>query len=483
METKDLVALFLIPVAVAGATVILTYSQRLREVAFFFMVAAFVISDKLDVNFLSRQWYRGTTRGVEVSFVDILAFGILVSMILAPRLGQKRFFWPASLGFMLLYLGYECFSVAISDPKLFGFFEITKTVRAIIAFLAAALFVRSDRELRILILAVGCAVCLEGVLAMKHKLILHVDRATGTLDHANSLSMYLCMTAPLFVAAINSSFPKYIRYFSTACLGLAAIGIVLTISRAGIPIFGLVTLGAMVVCMTWRITIKKVLGTATVLAGIGVLLAVAGQDLIERFTDTSLKEETDESKFENRGQYFGLAKVILQDHFLGVGLNNWSYHVSKTYGERVGSPYEDYDDIPPSVLYSAEIYDWAAKYAPPAHNLGVITVGELGVPGLIIFGLLWLRWFSMGFRFLWRRISDPMYRVGTAIFFCTCGIFLQSLTEWVYRQSPMLLTFYVLLGTLASLYYIRIQGCMAIEDPFRSWDETMDPAHIPGTAP
>jgi len=90
----------------------------------------------------------------------------------------------------------------------------------------------------------------------------------------------------------------------------AAIGIVLTISRAGIPIFALVTLGATVVCMTWRITIKKVLGTATVLVGVGVLLAVAGQDLIERFTDTSLKDETDESKFENRGQYFGLAKVI-----------------------------------------------------------------------------------------------------------------------------------------------------------------------------
>jgi len=318
---------------------------------------------------------------------------------------------------------------------------------------------------------------------MKHKLILHVDRATGTLDHANSLSMYLCMTAPLFVAAINSSFPKYIRYFSTVCLGLAAIGIVLTISRAGIPVFALVTLGATVVCMTWRITIKKVLGTATVLVGIGVLLAVAGQDLIERFTDTSLKDETDESKFENRGQYFGLAKVILQDHFLGVGLNNWSYHVSKTYGERVGSPYEDYDDIPPSVLYSAEIYDWSAKYAPPAHNLGVITIGELGVPGLIIFGLLWLRWFWIGAKFLWRRISDPMYRVGTGIFFGTCGIFLQSLTEWVYRQTPMLLTFHVLLGTLASLYYIRRHAGIAPEDQFRARDEAMDSVVIPEPAP
>ena len=482
METKDLIGLILIPTALLGGTVVLSLSQRLRDAAFFFMVAAVVTSDKLDINFLSRQWYRGTTRGIEFSFIDVLAFSLLLSMILVPRLGQKRFYWPASLAFMLLFLGYECFSVAISDPKLFGLFEISKTIRAIAIFLAAALFVRSERELRFMVLALGCAVCLEGALAIKHKLILHVDRATGTLDHANSLSMYLCMTGPLFVAAVNSSFPKYVRYFSTVCIGFAAIGSVLTISRAGIPIFGLVMLGAALISMTWRITAKKLLGTAAILTGVGVLLAVAGRDLVERFTDSSLKDEMDESQFENRGQYFGLAKVILQDHFFGVGLNNWSYHVSKTYGERVGSPYEDYDDIPPSVLYSEEIYDWSAKYAPPAHNLGVITVGVLGIPGLIIFALLWVRWFSMGAKFLWRRTSDPMYRVGTGIFFAICGIFLQSLTEWVYRQTPMLLTFHVLLGTLASLCYIRKHNAGIPQEPFHDDHEIVDPMVVPEPA-
>src|SRR5437667_9378412 len=157
METKDLIGLILIPIALLGGTVVLSLSQRLRDAAFFFMVAAVVISDKLDINFLSRQWYRGTTRGIEFSFIDVLAFSLLLSMILVPRLGQKRFYWPASLAFMLLFLGYECFSVAISDPKLFGLFEISKTIRAIAIFLAAALFVSSERELRFMVLALGSA--------------------------------------------------------------------------------------------------------------------------------------------------------------------------------------------------------------------------------------------------------------------------------------------------------------------------------------
>lgn len=477
METKDLVGFILIPIALVSGTIVLSLSDRLRNAAFFFMVAAFVISDKIDINFLSRQWYRGTTRGIEFSFVDVLAFSLFASLLLVPRPGQKRCYWPASLGFMLLYLGYECFSVAVSDPKLFGLFEISKSIRAIVAFLTAALFVRSRRELQILVLALGCAVCLEGAFAVRHKFIFHMDRAAGTLDHANSLSMYLCLTGPILVAALNSSLSKFVRYFSAISICFAAVGVVLAVSRAGIPTFVLVMLGATLVSMTWKLTYTKILGTAALVLGVGCLLALSWKSLAERFGEATVKEELDSTQLENRAQYFALAGAILRDKALGVGLNNWSYHVSKTYGARLEPPslYEDYDDIPPSVLYSAEIFDWSAKYAPPAHNLGVITVGELGVPGLLIFALLWARWFWIGAGFLWRRSSDPMYRIGTGIFFAICGIFLQSLTEWVYRQTAILLTFHVLLGTLASLKYWKKQAALWPEESLCDAEEDSGP--------
>jgi len=114
-------------------------------------------------------------------------------------------------------------------------------------------------------------------------------------------------------------------------------------------------------------------------------------------------------------------------------------------------------------------------------------LGELGIPGLVIFGLVWLRWFQMGLGFL-RRARPGMagaqssssgrtgpsqraerdlcapavpggalHRLGTGIFFGLCGLFLQSQTEWVYRQTAIFLTANVLLGTLASLYQLRRQ--------------------------
>jgi hypothetical protein len=82
-------------------------------------------------------------------------------------------------------------------------------------------------------------------------------------------------------------------------------------------------------------------------------------------------------------------------------------------------------------------------------------LGELGVPGLLIFALLWLRWVSMGVPFLFLARDEPMRAMGVGLFFGICGIFGQSLTEWVYRQTPILFTFYILLGALASLAHRR----------------------------
>jgi hypothetical protein len=457
MQVKDLIGLLLIPMAMSIGVLLTCSSKRARDAAFFLLTLGMVLNERLDINFLSREWYRGTTRGFEFSFVDILAISLVVSSILIPRAGEKRCYWPASLGLMLLYFCYCIFSVAISEPKIFGLFELSKMVRGMIAFLAAALFVRSERELRIFILALGCAVALQGLLAIKHRFLLGLERATGSLDHANSLSIYLCMTGPIFVAALNSNLPRYLRVLSVACIMLASVGIVLAVSRAGIPAFALVMFGATLFCMSWRISLQKILTAVAVVVGAGALLFLSWDSLKSRWDGSSLEKELAGNEFENRGQYFVLAKSILREHSLGVGLNNWSWWVSNRYGPKTGARYHNYATIPPALLEAPEIYDVAANFAPPAHNLGLITAGELGWPGLMLFVLLWMRWFQMGLGFLRKRSTEAIHRMGIGFFFAVCGVFLQSLTEWVYRQTAVFLTFNLVLGALASLYYLQRQ--------------------------
>src|SRR4029077_6371712 len=144
-DAKHLIVLALLLLAIPTGVMVATLSQRARDAAFFTMVAGTVITDRIDVNFLSHYWYRGTARGLEFSFVDLLAISVLAGSLLMPRAGNSRFYWPASFGGMLVFFSYAGVSVLLSDPQVYGVFELYKMVRGFLFFLAAALYVRGRR--------------------------------------------------------------------------------------------------------------------------------------------------------------------------------------------------------------------------------------------------------------------------------------------------------------------------------------------------
>lgn len=451
METKHIISLIvlvtLIPVFILGATI----SYRLRELAFFGMVASGVIL--IDVNFLGEYWYRGTARGVEISFVDLLGWAVLVSSVVAPRYPGRRWLWPAGLGLMGLYFLYCTFSVVSGDQQLIDLWELEKVFRGLIILMAGAAFVRTRRELGILVLALAASVGLESIYAFKQRFISGMYRVPGTLDHANSLSMYMCVAGPVLLAAALADWSKWLRWCCGVACALAAVNVLLTLSRAGLPIFALMLTGVALACTSWEITRRKLLVFFAVTACAGGLL-LKSWDLIEaRYASASFTEEYLDENSEGRGVYWRWAFAIVEDHPMGVGLNAWSHAVSKTYGPRLGFSYEDYDDIKSSPE-KADLPSF--RYAAPAHSLAALTLGELGYPGLFLFGLVWLRWFQMGATFLGRRLnSDPMHRMGIGFLFGAGGMFLQSVTEWTYRQQTNLFMFHLMMGALAALYAAR----------------------------
>ncbi len=175
-----------------------------------------------------------------------------------------------------------------------------------------------------------------------------------------------------------------------------------------------------------------------------------------RFQGTDLAQEYGNNRSLGRGYYIRVAEAIVADQLFGVGLNNWSYWVSEKYGPRLGYRFVHYKgtDVEPSTVIPPESNVDEAQ-AAPAHSLGALTAGELGIPGLILFAIVWMRWFQMALSFLWPRTTDPLRRIGVGLFFALCGIFLQSLTEWVFRHSPIYYVININLGVLASLYYLK----------------------------
>ncbi|HZZ20308.1 MAG TPA: O-antigen ligase family protein [Opitutaceae bacterium] len=458
MKTEHIIALAMIPLATAIGALLCACFARMRDIFFFAMVSLAVFAERLDVNFFSEAWYRGTTRGIQVTVIEMMGFGVLFGCLVGRRDGGRRFFWPASLGLMLLYLLDATISVISSDPKVFGVFELSKIMAALVVFLASAAYVRSRREWNILVVALGCVVGFEGVWAVKQHFLMHLDRVAGTLDHANSLSMYFCMTTPLLVAVACAGWSKRLKLFCGISSGLATVGLILTYSRAGIPVFGVAVGATILACMSWRLTPSKVVIRLLVVAGAAALVIACWSQIERRYSEATLEEEYLDTNVDGRGVYLRLATEIAKDHFMGVGLNNWSYYVSKTYGPRIGYRFVDYDYL--VGLYGTDDDKlFANSYlAAPAHNLGALTLGELGIPGILIFTALWLRWFSMGLPFIIRPRGEAMRTMGIGLLFGICGIFGQSLTEWVYRQTPILFTFQILVGALASLAYARTHG-------------------------
>ena len=457
MQQKDFIGLILAMIGVGAGVLVLTFWKRARDFAFVAMLLLAPMTEDYDVNFVSRDFYRGTTRGFEFSLVDIISISLLLSAVLAPRReGQSRFFWPASFGMMLVFFLYACFNVAIADPRLFGYFELSKMLRGMTIFLAVAFFVRTDREMRLFLLGMGLIVSYEGLLALKQRYWLGLNRVPGTVDDSNSLSVFFCTTAPIFVAALNSRLPKLLKALAAGAIMLACVGVILTISRAGVVIMALVLLGATFATISYRVTFQKLVITVLVVVGATGVTIKSWNTLKARFASSSLKEEYGNHRNMGRGYYLRVAGAILDDRFFGVGLNNWSYWVSEKYGPQLGYRFVHYkgtDTEPSTIIPSGSNVDEAQ--AAPAHSLGALTAGELGWPGLFLFTLLWLRWFQMAASFLWPRLPGAMRRIGVGILFSLCGIFLQSLTEWVFRHSPIYYTANILLGALAALCYAR----------------------------
>lgn len=477
-ESKDFVGLALLLAGTVGVTALMLIWPALRSVGLFVTAGGIAGATYVDLEVFSAYWYRGTTRGFEFNAFDVLAFSLALSSLLAPRPEAPRRYWPASLGFCLVFVVYCLFNALTSFPTIFGLYEVSKLVRGAIYFLAAALHVRRERDLAIIAVALAGSVMLQSALTLRGRFLFDEYRPAGTLSHPNSLSMYLCLVTPVLISAACSTLGPWVRRLCWVAVVAAAVAQILTLSRAGLPIFAAVCGGALLWCASWRPSPGRLaLGTLAVL-GLAVLVTQSWPLITARYQQATLREEYFDAEGESRGYYFRQAGIMLADRPLGVGLNNWSYWVSRQYGAPLGMHYENYDDLmfaPPSDLLPA--YRWAA----PAHNLGVLTVAELGWVGASLLLALWIRWLGLGATFFLSRSPDALLRLGVGITFGVLGVILHSFTEWTYRQGQIYLTLSLLVGALVALRAVRRADAAADLEPELTDEEAWaaDPVAAP----
>jgi hypothetical protein len=118
-------------------------------------------------------------------------------------------------------------------------------------------------------------------------------------------------------------------------------------------------------------------------------------------------------------------------------------------------PYTDPDEPLPEEQRVPAGSNVDAPQAPPGHSLYAITLGETGWPGVLLCGMVWLRWMQLTGSFLFRRSAAFLSRFGVGVFLGLMGAFAQSFSEWEIRQTPLLFLLHILLGAAAAAYPAR----------------------------
>jgi len=445
-------------VTVPLGIVMASSSRKMRDLVLILLIigttnTAQLFEIPLDINFLSREFYRGTTRGIEISYMDFLSLILLVSsMIVRQREGQ-RIFWPATFTTMLVYLCYSFCVFAITEPKLFQLFELSKIMRGFILFLAVAYYVRGRREVQVLLWALCATMGYETLICFRDRYIYHFHRIKGTLGHPNSLSMYCLLLLPMFATTFFSNAPALLRRTAAVCTLLSIAGVLLSISRTGFLAVLIILALIAILCVGISFSPKNILILFIGFILVCAMVAKAWDSVIDRLGMVSITHEYSADVEGNRGSYFRLAEPAIRDNFFGVGINNWSYAITNEYGMMSGQefvPYFGTSDIRPENS-QALVEDQSIA----AHNLWVLTVTELGWIGLIIFSVLWMqRLFHTGKAIL-ARSPDLLCRFRMGVFLSMCGILMQSWTEFAYRQTSLYFVVHILMGAAISVALIQ----------------------------
>ena len=417
--------------SVPAAAFLLAMTRRHMRCAMFLLPLPVLCFSATAINFFSHEFYRGTSRGMEVSIIYLAALTVLLALAmlrggcaLLPTAGSKLY---------LLYLTLCLPSLMSAESCLFAFFEVWKMLMLHLVFLAVFHYLEYSRgDSRILINAFAFITAGVFLCAVRQHFG-GVYQIRAQFPHQNSLSMFMMPLTAIFLSGFLNCRKMRRRALFFAAFAMAAGTLLRTYSRGAIACLPLTCLVTAAVSLVYEWQFRKLqLLSVFAIAGLLITLAFLPR-VLERF------ESAPKSSGETRLNFAIAAVNMIRDEPLfGVGLNNW--------GIKINPPYEYSTHRDPSRGYSDDFKDGIVE------TIYLLVAAECGLPCffalLLFFGYYWLT----AFRLLRRLRRTPYFYLAAGILGGLTGIYLQSVLEWVLKQQ---LNFMELLILFAILDYLN----------------------------
>ena len=381
---------------------------------FWLMVMAMCLYISTSINFFSHEDYRGSARGMEVSFIHLLSFTVLGELLMRWKVRELLPEWGYRLYFIYFLLCLP--SLTASADLLLSWFEIWKMIMLFVFYLAVYYYLRTTDDLRTVLGGLAAFVVINLVMVIK----MHLEGAyqpRGVFPHQNCMAVAMHLFGALFFAhylmnGMHTAFDK----LCTAGFICAAGATLRSYSRVAIVLMAVTYGTTAIACLFAGHPFKK-LRRMLPLAVIGALCFGAMLPrVIERFKNAP--EASGITRLELAGSAWEMIKA---EPWRGVGINNW--------GIKINLPYE-------YALLAGRKTNRGEDFKDGIVETVYLLVGaECGIPALVAM-IAWFLWYWISCLRLMKRLRKTQwYFIPAGLFGGLTAVYAQSCFEWVMRQQ------------------------------------------------
>ena len=410
---------------------ILTLNRKYMRCAFLAVLLPVMMFNQVSINFFSHETYRGTSRGMEVSLVYLIALAMLIGMWILYR--KKPLLPDTGSKIYLVYFLLCIPSLINADNALFSWFEMWKMIMMYIVFLCTYYYLYYTRDFNTVMIGFGIVAAVT-FLTVVFQHVKGIHQANGLFPHQNSMGMYMCLIAPVFFAYYFNRNKGWKRFLFAGFFLAASAACMRTYSRGAMVClpFGCAITALLSLRYQFHMRKIQILLPIVLVCFFGALLLLP--NIIKRF------ENAPKESLMTRQYLAASAWNMMKDKpFAGVGLNNWGIKINPPY------PYCEYRYEAPK--------RFAKEFKEGIVETSYLLVGaECGFLALGAF-LAWLGYYYVAACKLVKKLRrTELFYIPAGIVGGLSAVYLQSTLEWVMKQQVNFIQMMMLFAALSILF-------------------------------
>ncbi len=388
----------------------------------------FFTANMIDINFVSMENYRGSSKGFEVGMVDIVVFSLLAIVI--GRKNEYPLRFPMGSTLYFFYFFFSVISMINSDVLVYSLFEIWKMIRMYIFFYVVYNMIRKFEEFNDIMLYISFISIFITLVVLKQKYLLGIFQTYGPFPHQNSLVMYMIVFGSLLLSFLLNN-KKIKLYYWLAVFGGVSIDIISTLSRGGMALFAFSIFIVFLFSYSNKMSLRKL--------GITLLFIVLSTGILFKASDTIMERISNAPK-ESLNVRILLAQAaqnMANDKIFGVGINN--------FGLKINPPYSYGNHIP-----RTDAYDKGGL----VETIYLMIAAETGWHNLVVFVCFLLYFYFKNIQNYFRMKGSEYRYIPLGIIGALSAIYVQSTLEWVLKQTNnfyQLMFIFAIIGVVSRL--------------------------------